>query len=257
MRNQALSHMCYSPMNAVADTKEFSKRVIHTTGRTRIHTPLVLIHINVVIVSIYSLIIQVHLIGPYLCKASRRRYVYVIPASDASSYIAKCSSKHKNCYGVPTWRCNSTLQLVWAKFIDTAYSGWRIGQGGPIIFSGFLSWPFQSRLSPLGPCEECCLGKPRRFRRGPDCRIAVIAGDIWDMSGYLLMLANPSTGVMPAYLVLGTLSSRCCDFAWPSFVYHFLRVILHSYCTLRVYIKSFRLFFAVKLFMSVMKNLRI
>ncbi|GFW46827.1 uncharacterized protein TNCV_2981831 [Trichonephila clavipes] len=78
--------------------------------------------------------------------------------------------------------------------LNTAYPGRWIGRGG------LVNWLARSPgLLPQGPYEESSLRKPRRLRRGPDCEDC-----------------------------LRSRRTVFCDSARKSYVYHFLRVIIHS-----------------------------
>ena len=60
--------------------------------------------------------------------------------------------------------------------------------------------------------------------------IAILAGNIW-------VILRIFATVRRCKACIVALSSNFCDAARTSCVHHFLRVNLHSYCTLRAYVK--------------------
>lgn len=121
---------------------------------------------------------------------------------------------------------------------DTTHRRQWIGWGSCNKMAVILTWIFLSRLLPLGPYEvshkislirwgarckdcRCCRRYQKRPRvfSNPGCsKISPLA--LWGSS-----------------LLVGTHSRSFCDSACTSYLYHFLLIKLHSYCTLRVYIK--------------------
>ncbi|PRD36000.1 UNVERIFIED_CONTAM: hypothetical protein NCL1_09943 [Trichonephila clavipes] len=108
-------------------------------------------------------------------------------------------------------------------------------QGDGLMQGGPINWPARSpNLSCLdsflwGHMKSLVYASPIDFDETLVARIAVVAGDIREMPGYLLMLdSTPAGGLRPASLLVGAFSSSFCDSARKSCVYHFPRVIFHS-----------------------------
>ncbi|GFY34323.1 uncharacterized protein TNCV_2506261 [Trichonephila clavipes] len=76
--------------------------------------------------------------------------------------------------------------------LDTAYSGRWIGRGGPV------NWPTRSPdlscldFFVLGHMNSLVYASPVDSDEALVARIAVVAGDIREMTGYLLMFDSPS-----------------------------------------------------------------